>query len=680
MQPLSAKPARRRLETVYLAMGACLLTLGVLTLGACGSPSSGVIPCENSSDCPNGLTCDVEAGVCIDPETDDPYDCSPPLPGCACTSNSAPITCIHPDAEPGLVGSCRQGTSICTDGYYGACEVQPNPYCSQVGVSDFGSGGESDQVVIGPEGELVLDPDVKQVDFGFLWVANTGENTVSKLDIETGEEVARYASVRDSDAHGVPGVPIGGYDGDESNCGNCPSRTAIDFKGDAFVANRAFGRQGTVTKFANSFDDCVDHNGNGVIDTSVDLNNDGRIDVDDPNEFLGEDDECILWTAPVGGGDGIPRGLAIDAGGPDGENGNLWVGLYGEGRVVQLSGDTGEPVMLGGQPVSVTMDDGNGDMQPYGNAVDGNGNLWVTGLDDGDVTYLAKINTYQATLTALYPIPDDDDGCSRSYGIAIDVEQRIWLGGWNCRDLKYFDQESETWERVDFDNLSNTRGVAVDTSGHAWVAFTNGQVGKVRMEDVATLGNAAPVELFDMPELAGIDNGPIDNTIGVGIDRNGACWAVSRNDDADLGTATRIDVNGNIEAFPVGHRPYTYSDFTGFGLVTVVRPNGYWRGKLEGCATTDAITEWATLEWYENEPPGTSVRMRVRVADTVAELAQATWYGPWDTPPVDLAAAGVPASIFMEVEVQLSTTDPAITPSFQGFVVSFTCPGVPPVE
>lgn len=680
MLPISAKQARGRLETVHLAVGAWVLTLGLIALGGCGSNSSGSIPCENDTDCPGGLTCDVAAGVCVDPDTNDPYDCSPALPGCPCSSNAPPINCLHPDAEPGLVGSCREGTSICTGGYYGTCEVQPNPYCSQVGVSDFGDGGDSDQVVIGPEGELVLDPDVKQVDFGFLWVANTGENTVSKLDIDTGKEVARYAAVRDSDSHGVPGVPIGGYDGDETNCGNCPSRTAIDFKGDAFVANRAFGRQGTVTKFANAFDDCLDHNNNGVIDTSVDLDADGRIDIDDPGEFLGEDDECILWTAAVGGGDGIPRGLAIDAGGPDGENGNIWVGLFGEDRVVQISGDTGDPIMLAGSPVSVTMDDGTGSLQPYGNAVDGYGNLWVTGLDNGDVTYLAKVNTYNATLTALYPIPDDDDDCSRSYGISIDVEQRIWLGGWSCRDLKFFDQEAETWDRVDFDQISNTRGVAVDTAGYAWVAFSEGQVGKVKMEDIVTLGNAAPVELFDIPELVGIANGPISDTIGVGIDRNGACWAVSRNDEAELGTATRIDLNGTVESFPVGHRPYTYSDFTGFGLVTVVRPNGYWRGKLEGCATTDAVTEWAELTWYENEPAGTSVRMRVRVADTIADLSQSVWYGPWDDSPVDLAAAGVPASIFMEVEVQLSTTDPAVTPSFNGFTVSFTCPGIPPVE
>ena len=659
-----------------------VLALGMLVAG-CGSNSGGAsIPCDDDLSCPNELVCDVENGVCVDPDSDGPYSCDPALPGCPCNDGDPPVGCLIDGLDPGLVGSCREGETRCEAGFYGACQETSSPFCTQVGVSagDFDlDEDDSDQVVTGPEGELVLDPDVQQVEFGFLWIANTGENTVSKLDIETGHEVARYASVRGSAGLGVPAVPTpGGYDGDEDNCGNCPSRTAIDYHGDAFVANRAFGLQGTVSKYGNDVSDCVDGNGNGVIDTSVDIDADGRIDVDDPGEFLGESDECILWTVPVGGDGGVPRGLAIDAGGPDGEAGNLWIGLYQEGRVVQISGDTGAPIDRGAGPVSVQLQAGGSATSPYGCASDGLGNVWVTGLSDGNTTYLSQINVFSAELVQMYGMPDDDDGCSEGYGIAVDTSQRVWLGGWECRDLKVFVPSTEEWHRVDLDQYSNTRGVAIDTSGSAWVAFTSGQVGRVKIDDVLALGNTAPIEVFDVPELAG--NGPIGSTIGVGIDRNGACWAVSRNDDAPLGTATRIDTAGNIETFPVGHRPYTYSDFTGFGLATVVRPNGYWRGKIEGCATADQLTDWKTLDWHEIEPEGTTVKMRVRVASTLPGLAAAAWFGPWDVPPTDLDAAGVPDAIYMEVEVQLSTSDISVTPSFAGFTVSFTCPGIPPVE
>ncbi len=660
--------------------------VGVFTLAivaACGSKSRGNIACVDDTGCPAELVCDTDQGTCVDPDDGNTYDCSPPLPGCTCKDGDAEILCLIPGQDGDLIGSCRQGRSLCVDGVYGTCELVPNLYCAGVGASagDFDlTDDNSDGVDLGPEGEIVLVPDVKQVDFGYLWIANTGENTVSKVDIETGREVARYASVRGSGSLGIPGVPApGAFDGDQGSCGNCPSRTAIDFEGDAFVANRAFGEQGTVTKYANAPERCVDRDGNGVIDTSIDLDGDGRIDVNDAGEFLGEADECIVWTVPVGNNNGVPRALAIDAGGPDGEAGNVWVGLYAESRVIQISGDTGAPITRGGSNVSVDLRAGGNSMAPYGAAVDGGGYVWVTGIQDGNTTYLAKVNTFSGELVQLYPIPDDDDQCSKGYGISIDTSQRIWLGGWNCKDVKAFDQTTETWIRRDMDDLSNTRGVAVDTAGYVWVALTEGGVAKIKIDDIVSQGNAAPVQVFSLPELA-TANGPIDNTIGVGIDRNGNCWAVSRNDDAPLGTAHRIDPAGNVEPFPVGHRPYTYSDFTGFGLSTVVRPNGYWRGVLEGCATTDAITEWTTLEWFEREPPGTYVRMRVRVADTVAELAMAGWYGPWDDSPVDLAAAGVPPAKVMQVEVQLSTDDPDVSPAFLGFNVSFTCPGVPPVE
>lgn len=656
----------------------------VLPACSCGGTGGGTIPCLDDTECPNELVCDTTGGVCVDPGDLNPYDCTPPLPGCACNDGDSETSCLIDDDSSDLVGSCRVGRSLCENGVYSACELVADPYCNGVGVSsgDFDlTDDNSENVELGPEGEIVLDPDVKSVEFGFLWVANTGENTVSKIDVDTGKEVARYASVTNSGGLGLPAVPSpGAYDGDENSCGNCPSRTAIDFKGDAFVANRAFGLQGTVTKFANASEDCNDNNGNGVIDTSVDVDGDGQIDITDTGEFLGEDDECILWTAQVGGNDGVPRALAIDAGGPDGEAGNVWVGLFNEQRVIQISGDTGNPITLAGSPVSVSIASGGNNSSPYGAAVDGGGNLWVTGLHDGDTVYLARVNTYQATLEQLYTVPDDDDGCSYGYGISIDSDQRIWLGGWQCQDLKVFEPVTEMWYRRDFDDISRTRGVAVDQNGQVWVAFTDGQVGKLKVDDIINMGQAAPVDVIDVPGIVGlVPDADIGATIGVGIDRNGACWAVSRNDDNDRGTATRIDTAGNVESFPVGKRPYTYSDFTGFGLTTVVRPNGYWRGKLGGCATTDAVTDWRTLEWFEREPPGTAVRMRIRVADTVAGLATATWYGPWDDSPVDLDAEGLPDAKFAEVEVQLSTSDPAITPAFLGFSLGFVCPGVPPI-
>ena len=235
------------------------------------------------------------------------------------------------------------------------------------------------------------------------------------------------------------------------------------------------------------------------------------------------------------------------------------------------------------------------------------------------------------------------------------------------------------WFRRDIDPKSNTRGIAVDLEGHVWVAHSGGEVSRFLQEEVITLGDAAMPTTFTIPGLPAPFNPAINATIGVGIDRNGACWVVSRNDGAENGAATRILPDDTMESFPVGKNPYTYSDFTGFGLFQVVRPSGYWRGILEGCSV-DPVSDWQTLTWGESEPPGTSVRVRVRVADTIPDLLIAPWYGPWDTSPVDLDAAGVPTSKYMQVEVQLSTTDPNITPAFTGFQLVFDCASVNPVD
>ena len=53
---------------------------------------------------------------------------------------------------------------------------------------------------------------------------------------------------------------------------NNPSRTAVDFNGDIWVANRAFGGQSSVTKIANDLTECADRNGTPGLQTSSDVN------------------------------------------------------------------------------------------------------------------------------------------------------------------------------------------------------------------------------------------------------------------------------------------------------------------------------------------------------------------------------------------------------------------------
>jgi hypothetical protein len=77
----------------------------------------------------------------------------------------------------------------------------------------------------------------------FIWIANTGEGTLSKVHTVTAVEVARYIT-----------GPYG--------TANDPSRTSVNRHGDMVVTNRNpnLTARPSVTKFAANESDCVDRN------------------------------------------------------------------------------------------------------------------------------------------------------------------------------------------------------------------------------------------------------------------------------------------------------------------------------------------------------------------------------------------------------------------------------------
>jgi hypothetical protein len=574
------------------------------------------------------------------------------------------IECRAEVVDPRVDLSCHQARSSCDGERWGLCVDAYSHFCTEI---NFGpehidpDEENSNNVGRGVDGELILVPDEKTMDFGYVWIANTGENTVSKFDAATGREVGRYPCVMD----GIPGLPIitvphdGGGEPWSTGCANCPSRTAIDFNGDAYVANRAFSDQGSVTKFANAVEDCIDYNNNGVIDTSWDANDDGHIDVTDSDEFKGFADECVLWTVPVGNDDGIPRALAIDAGAaPDlAPEGNVWVGLYNEERACQLDGRDGS--------LNTCVDFPG--VHPYGAAIDGAGRAWFVSINDGA---MAQVETFTGTLVDIKDI-NANTGCSRGYGIAIDVRGRIWIAGFQCNSAIRYDPIADDWATIDIDPARGpTRGIAPDLEDTVWVAHTDGWVTRFDANALTELNSWA----IDHH----LSNQTVDNTIGVGIDRYGACWVVSMNRYQPEGTATRILPGGQQDSWSVGQMPYTYSDFTGFGLFTVTRPSGWYNMIVSACEDPDpnppdTTTDWHSLDWQESEPPGTDVWMRFKVGDDLDTLADQAWWGPYDDPPVDLDAEGVPNTQYMLLQVLLSSTDINTTPSFMGFQLDFDC-------
>lgn len=435
--------------------------------------------------------------------------------------------------------------------------------------------------------------------FPVLWVANAGEDTVSKIDTRLNKEVARYRTWFNVGSHGA-------YDGP------APSRTTVDTDGNVFVLNRHFdGRPATLIKILASGG--IDRNGNGVIDTSVDTDNSGTISageikaiVDtngngriDPSEIT---DERVAWAVQVGTNGGVGRAACI------GTDGNVWVGMYYEQAFYKLNGSTGA-LISGPHRVNWT---------PYGCAVDRNGILYSATLGSG----YGRMDTANPANQRLV-------NQGSTYGIAIG-NGKIYLGG-NCA---YYEVDSATEAAVYRNGVCNA-GLSVDVNG-----------------DVVTgSSEAAKYSKADGSEIWRNSTNPASYAVGVVADGDGNVWQV----DYSQNRVTKF--NGATGAFmaqlPVGSYPYTYSDATGIAARTQTTPSGFWSVVLDGGANN---ARWFKLCWQAEVPVGGSASAESRADNNQANLVNRNFEARGNCAPL------VQIGRFFELRAKLTASAGGATP------------------
>lgn len=511
---------------------------------------------------------------------------------------------------------------------------------------------DSSNVVTDPEGALVLDRTGTRSP-NLIWIANSPQNTVAKVDTTTFEELGRY----------------------HSGAGD-PSRTSVNAVGDVYVGNR--GGQ-SVSKISALGTECPDTNGDGVITTSS-----------GPNDVLpyGQDD-CVLWETPLGGDirgvaaqdimteevvdPDLPPQIHVDR--------YVWVGGL-HGKVYKLDGETGEILLSTAAPTPV-----------YGLALDGQGQLWMTGGGGGG--HLGRIDTTVCVDDASCDVQICEVSCQNgpvtngvyqgscpatcdtavkqrvlipdgTYGITVDFGQRVWLGGGS--GLKRYDPTAPEATRLTGTQHGFTHGVTADAKGWIWGAA---DANVVRMD-----GDTMDHTVF-----------PVPHAKGMAVDRDGKIWVIGRQQAAHViePGATLDAANVIADAVTGLVQPYTYSDMTGLQATLAKNDPGYYREVFEGCEE-GTLTTWAELSWEVETPPDTSVMFRVRSADTHGGLASAKWVTvatiPADVSPADLgpkmSQQGATMGRYMEVEVWLSVgkVDPTglLTPKVKSFGLTHGCP------
>jgi len=506
-----------------------------------------------------------------------------------------------------------------------------------------------------PSGGLVLSS--SRTESHDAWIANYRFGTVTRLDTRTGVQLGEYDSViLDGTNHAAP---PGQECETEREGGNCPSRTAVDRAGNVYVANRAFFTQATITKIAALPEDCIDRNGNGGIDTSTDRDGDGVIERTEPGEYLGQDDECILWTVDVGPTNGIARAIAVDAAG------HVWVGLHGARQALELDPDTGA--------ILATIDLGR--FAPYGAAASADGRVWFTEVATGS---LLSVDTATRTVADSARV-SSPDRCQGSYGIAIGPDGVVWVAGFLCPWIYAYSPRARATRAIELPTSGVTRGIAVDADGIVYVAsshdfITFGLDGRVvdASPPVARVTIVDPRPRTPIIEILGTASSPLAGrgSTGIGL-ADGYAWLVNQ----DSSTATRIDLRTRATTeIPTGIAPYTYSDFTGYALRTFVSPNGTLRTVIAGCAS--GPTQWERVDWSADVPPGTDVSLRIRTARTEDELTTARWVGPFRTRPTDLELSPDPVSgeRFAELELTLDSGGTGTSPRIDRLSVQYNCP------
>ncbi len=421
-------------------------------------------------------------------------------------------------------------TSLPASSSSGSGSTSPTPTTSDSGTasaSASSTAGESTSPITGtsddPKFDLGSMPDVgpggcsgdtggNQPEFSYIWVANSAEGTISKIDTQTLVEQGRYRVRPDS--------------------AGSPSRTSVNLSGDVAVANRLGG----VTKVYADPADCVDSNGQPGIQTS---NNNVAL-------AWGEE-ECVAWHTPFGFTTQRPVAWSPGTLNPatcEYENQKLWTAggqndVPGSLTIHRLNGETGAVEDTIAMP-----DVFHGYFGAYGGAVNQAGDFWFITYDLPStlVRVDAKTLAYEK-----FTVPNG----LCPYGFAVDSKGRPWTGSF-CQASARFTPETQTWDQ--FPVLGY--GLQQDAEGRMWIADYSLPGTRAIDADTLTILDTIPLNSFSVK--------------GISIDFYGYVWVVDMEK-----SAFRINPDDkSVLSYDGLFGPYTYSDMTGWGLSNVANPQG----------------------------------------------------------------------------------------------------------
>lgn len=567
-----------------------------------------------------------------------PSDCEadPTSPGCSCLPGGV-SDCL--DTYDGI-GICVAGRARCVNGHWGVCAGGVAPEYERCDGTDEDCDGIVDEGVVSPcggctrgcNGGIWGQPPVPfEAEEGFaltrfgeltlatieqrfpvVWVANSAEGTLSRIDALDAVETARY-----------------------DTGGSEPARVAVDWAGDAWVVNREFDGVSSVTKIAGENARCADRDGDGTVETST-------------GSGVVADDECVIFTVPVGEDRAIARAIAIDGDrGLDGiSGGDAWIGLQDAEAIVELDGLSGAELTRIETP----------GFSPYGATFDPWGTLWVIERDG----YLARVDVRADP--PIVEILEAPLACFLFYGIAVDLDGRLLITGFSCDRVVTYDPAIDRWRSRE--SPPSPRAAVFDGESF-WIAHTAAEVSEVALDPVLHVVRTLPIVT---------DVAPIE-TIGVAVDSEGQVWSVSsRGGPGGAGVATRVDPEREMVTahVPVGLAPHVQGDLTGASVRHALVPMAETTHLFEGCG--DAPTEWLRVHVESDPGSNGTITIEARHGASAGSLGAFVELGtiPDQPAPYDLS---FPEGGVVEIRLTLRVDGVAGAPRVRRVGLEWQCPG-----
>lgn len=382
----------------------------------------------------------------------------------------------------------------------------------------------------------------------YSFIPNSGEASVSKVNLTNGVVVAKYYTApRLNDSINFDGTTDSAVPNTVPPYAWRTSRIATDADGNAWILN--VGADAFLTDYPNA---TPSFSGYEVYNTTT-INADGlvgslvRIQADttdlstntDHNvPFVFGTDEAVQVFSIGDKGD-MPRAIAIDA------DGNIWIGFYGTGDFQKYSYNNGtltpvgEPIKTSGSPYEAKIDK-NGIL--YFSSRKANPTISIRTVTEGVGYFDTKIATPTITYVAL----------STPYSLLIDNKAEVPIVyATNYGNKLYTIQGNTATPIATINGASILRGMSFDLNGVIWMANTSDNTVCWYNPITMTSGESSVI-------LAGA------TPVGVGVDAAGYMWAICRYDGHPAGFISKFDPSNLGAGFTntfVGYRPYAYGDF-----------------------------------------------------------------------------------------------------------------------